>query len=320
MTDAAQAVFRQTVIMFIIVIIGALCYKFKLINDEGKKQLSNLVLYVVNPLLIFLSYQTDMRSELIEGFLWTALMAVITFVVFLLVSKLIFREKPGRDTVIERFSVIYSNCGFMGTPLIFGVFGSDGVFMMNGFITVFNIFVWTHGVMMMSGKSGSNEAGKRISVLKALTAPAIIAVAAGLICLFAGFRLPDMIFTALNNVAEMTTPLAMTVAGASIMSAGIIKSIKHLRVYWVTAVKLLIFPLIGAAVILFLPCPDMPKLITLIEFSCPAAAIGTMFAIKYDHNSEYASQIFAVSTVLSALTLPLIVKLGTTVLEVIRTL
>lgn len=294
-----------------IVIIGALCYKFKLINDEGKKQLSNLVLYIVNPLLIFLSYQTEMRAELIEGFLWAAVMAAVTYTAFIFLSKLIFSGKNEQNSLIERFSVIYSNCGFMGTPLIFGVFGAEGVFIQNGFITVFNLFVWTHGLMMMSGSRD------RKAVLRALRSPAIIAVAAGLICLFLQFKLPDMIYTAFNNVAEMTTPLAMIVAGASIMGAGLLKSVRNMRVYIVTAEKLLVFPLIGGTLISFLPCADMPKLITLIEISCPAATIGTMFAIRYNKNSEYASQIFAVSTLLSAVTLPLMTMLGTTVLELI---
>ena len=317
MTDAAQAVLNQTIIMFMIVIIGALCYKFRIINDEGKKQLSNLVLYVVNPLLIFLSYQTDMRAELIEGFLWTAVMGAATYTAFILLSMLIFRDKEKRETAIERFSVIYSNFGFMGTPLIFGVFGSDGVFIMNGFVTVSNLFIWTHGVSSMSGGSGKSDG--KASVLKVLTTPAIIAVAAGIICLFTGIRLPEIINTALNNVAEMTTPLAMIVAGASIMSAGILKSIRNPRIYLVSLVRLVLLPVIGFAMIAFIPCSEMVKIITLIEISCPVATIGTMFAIKYDRSPEYASQIFAVSTLLSAVTLPLIVKLGTTLLEVLQT-
>ena len=320
MTDASQAVFEQTMIMFVIVIIGALCYKFKLINNDGKKQLSDLVLYVVNPLLIFLAYQTDVRAELIEGFLWTAGMGAITYTVFILLSKLIFRNNDDRKTAIERFSVVYSNFGFMGTPLIFGVFGSDGVFVMNGFVTVSNLFIWTVGVMSISGGADGKDGKSSISLLKAITTPAVIAVITGMICMFTGLRLPDIMCTALNNVAEMTTPLAMIVAGASIMSAGIIKSIKNPRIYLVSAVRLILLPVIGAAIILIIPCPDMPKLVTLIEISCPTAAIGTMFAIKYDRDPDHASQIFAISTLMSAVTLPIIVKLGTTALEALHSL
>ena len=44
------------------------------------------MLNVVNPLLIFLSYQTDMRPELIEGFLWTGAMGVLTYILFIFAS------------------------------------------------------------------------------------------------------------------------------------------------------------------------------------------------------------------------------------------
>ena len=311
MDNASSAVFNQTIIMFIIVVIGALCYKLKIINDEGKKQLSALVLNVVNPLLIFLSYQTDFRTDLLEGLIWSAAMAAITYIMFILLSLVLFRNKEGREAAIERFSTVYSNCGFMGTPLIFGVFRSEGVFIQNGFITVFNLFVWTHGIMTINGEND----GK--SFLKAFRAPAVIAVAAGLICFFFQIKLPEIPFTALNNVAEMTTPLAMIVAGASIMSAGIIKSIKNLRVYLITAVKLLIFPAIGFLAVMWLPSADIVKLITLIEIACPTATIGTMFAIRFNKNSQYSSQIFAVTTLLYAITLPLMVLGGTKLLELI---
>lgn len=310
MGDTVSAVLTQIIIMFIIVVIGAICYKTKIINDDGKKQLSNLVLKVVNPLLIFLSYQTEFRFELLSGFLWTAAMAVITFILFIAASRIIFRNKSDRNNAIERFSVVYSNCGFMGTPLIFGVFGADGVFIMNGFITVFNLFVWTHGVMTI------REESDRKSVLKAFRAPAVIAIAAGLLCFITGLRLPDIVFKALNNVAEMTTPLAMIVAGASIMSAGLLKSIKNIRAYLIALLRLLVFPLAAFLIIMWLPCDDIPKLITLMEIACPTATIGTMFAIQYNRNSEYASQIFAITTIFSLATLPIAAWIGSRLLEI----
>lgn len=309
METASQAVLTQTIIMFIIVIIGALCYKFKLITDEGKKQLSSLVMYIVNPLLIFLAYQTDFRQDLLIGLMWTAIMAVITYAAFILISHFIIPDKQGRETAIERFSVIYSNCGFMGTPLILGVFGSEGVFLQNGFITVFNLCVWTHGIMSMKG-----ERDKK-SILRALKTPALISVFLGLICFFLQLRIPDILYTSLNHVAEMTTPLAMLVAGASIAGSNVIKSLKNPRIYLITFLKLIVFPLIGLLLIAFLPAPETSKLITLIEIGCPTATIGMMFAITFNKNAEYSSQIFAVTTLLSMATLPIIVWIGTALLQ-----
>ncbi len=313
MDTASQAVLQQTIIMFIIVIIGALCYKFKLITDDGKKQLSTLVMYIVNPLLIFLAYQTDFRQDLLIGLGWVAAMAAITYAAFMLIAQFIIKDKKNREAAIERFSIIYSNCGFMGTPLIFGVFGSEGVVLQNGFITVFNLCVWTHGIMTMKGERD----GK--SILKAFKAPALIAVLLGLICFFLQLRIPEIPLTALNHIAEMTTPLAMLVAGASIAASDILKCLKNPRVYLVAFLKLIAFPLVGLFLILFLPAPENAKLITLIEIACPTATIGMMFAITFNKNSEYCSQIFAVTTLLSMATLPLIVRIGTSLIQYFTT-
>lgn len=309
METASQEVLQQTIIMFIIVIIGALCYKAGLITDSGKKQLSTLVMYIVNPLLIFLAYQTDFNIELLEGLLWTAVMAVITFLAFILFSHLLIKDKDKREASIERFSVIYSNCGFMGTPLILGVFGTEGVVLQNGFITIFNFFVWSHGLMTIKGEKSDK------SILKAFKTPAVIAVFLGIICFFFQIRLPEIPVTALNHVAEMTTPLAMLVAGASIAGSNILKSLKNPRIYLITLLKLIILPLAGLLLIAFLPAPETSKLITLIEMACPTATIGMMFAITYEKNAEYCSQIFAVTTLLSMVTLPLIVKAGTLIIS-----
>lgn len=308
MESASQAVLNQIIIMFIIVIIGVICYKAKLISDDGKKQLSSLVMYIVNPLLIFLSYQTDFRTDLLEGLIWTTIMAAITYAVFILLTRVIIHDKDNRETAIERFSVIYSNCGFMGTPLIFGVFGSEGVFLQNGFITVFNLCVWTHGIMSMKGQRDKK------SILRAFKTPALIAVFLGLVCFFLQVRLPEIPYNALNHIAEMTTPLAMLVAGASIAGSNVIKSLKNPRIYLITFFKLIAFPLIALLIMFILPAPETAKLITLIEIACPTAAIGMMFAINFNKNSEYCSQIFTVTTLLSMITLPFIVWVGTTIL------
>lgn len=305
METASQAVLQQTTIMFIIVLLGGICYKCRLITDDGKKQLSSLVMYIVNPLLIFLAYQTDFRTDLLEGLLWTAVMAIITYIAFIALSFIIIRKKCGREFDIERFSIIYSNCGFMGTPLILGVFGTEGVVLQNGFITVFNICVWTHGIMTIKGKTDKKD------VLNAFKAPAVIAVFSGLVCFFLQIRIPEIPLAALNHVAEMTTPLAMLVAGASIAGSNVIKALKNPRIYLVTLLKLIILPLTGLLLIFALPAPEATKLITLIEIACPTATIGMMFAITFDKNAEYCSQIFAVTTLLSMLTLPLIIQIGT---------
>ena len=83
--------------------------------------------------------------------------------VMLVGAYLFIRPREGSNTEIERFSSIYSNCGFMGIPLVNAMFGMEGVFCLTAFITVFNLTVWTHGVILITGEKDVK------SVLEALS-------------------------------------------------------------------------------------------------------------------------------------------------------
>ena len=142
-------IFEQLVKMFFIMLLAILCYKIKLVNQEGNKTVSNLLLLVVNPFVIITTYQTDYKPELVRGLLISFGAAVLCHIVGILVTTLLIRPKGSPDANIERYNAMYSNCGFIGIPLINSVLGSNGVFFLSAYIVVFNLFSWTHGVVLM---------------------------------------------------------------------------------------------------------------------------------------------------------------------------
>ena len=93
MTTTAVTVFNQILIMLFIMIVGSICYKIKLINKEMNKYLSDLVLMLVNPLVIFLSYQREFEDTLLQGLLISLLLATITHVLAIIIAKRIIRKK-----------------------------------------------------------------------------------------------------------------------------------------------------------------------------------------------------------------------------------
>lgn len=299
--EYTSIIIEQTVIMFIIIAAGALCHKLNIITQDANKHLSNVVLQIVMPVMVFMSYQTKYSHSLLNGLLWSFLLSVICFAVTIPLSMLVFKKDDGGNYVIERFSVIYSNCAFMGFPLIDGVFGTEGILYTTAFVTVFNIFVWTHGVMTMK-----NEVSFK-SFLKALKSPTVIAVFLGIICYVANIRLPKAIGEALNYISSMNTPLAMLIAGVTIAQTNIFGMLKNYKIYIVTAMKLIIVPIICAFVLHFIPVSEIVYISVVIATACPAAAIGTLFALSYNRNANYASEIFAFTTLFSAITIPLVV-------------
>lgn len=301
--ELAMILLKQVIIMLIYLCVGAVCYKTGLITVEGNKSLSNFVLYAVNPALIFVSYQQDFSMRLLKGLFATLILSTVGIVTFIIAGTLLIRKKEGRESGIERYSVAYSNCGFMGIPIASVLLGPEGVFYITAFNTVFNILIWTHGVCVISGDK------KEMNLKKVILNPTIIATVLGFICFVLRLRLPEIPYTACSSISAMTAPLAMTVAGVTIARTDILKAVKKIGIYRVSALKLVIMPIV--CILMFAAIPfDIDKtvvLTTVLALACPTATTCTMLTIKYGKNSVYAAEIFAVSTLLSVITLPLVI-------------
>lgn len=318
----AAVVLQQAVIMLILILVGAGCFRLGLLSKDTATQISGLVLKVVNPIVILMSFQRAFDPTLVHNLGWTFLLAVISYLLAFAVSYLCIRNKEGRDVVIERFSTVYSNCGFMGIPLVQAMFGYEGVFYLTAFIATFNAFVWSHGVMQMSGQKSLR------SLLRVLRSPAIIAIVLGLVMFFTQLTLPALpvggeitgigrwVLTFLGLVREcfemigsLNTPLAMFVAGATIVQTDLPAVLRKPRIFYVCFLRLLALPVLTILLFLLFPAEKIVEMTVLAAASAPCAAICTMMSLQYDRNAAYASEIFGVSTLLSIATMPLMMVL-----------
>lgn len=297
-------IIQQAVIMLFLITIGIVIFKVGLLTKQGSKELSSLVIKVVNPIVILMAYQREMDEKLVKGLLIAFGLSLGAFLITIAIAYILIRKKEGTDFNIDRFSIIYTNCGFMGIPLVNALFGDEGVFYLTAFITLFNILIWTHGLVVISGK-GSFKA-----VIKAFLSPSLIAVAVGIIMFAFQIMLPEILAEGLNFVKELNTPLAMFVAGATIAQTNILKALKKPRIYIITVVKLLVVPIVVLILFSFIPVDDIIKLTVVVAMAAPTATICTLFCLEYDKNSLYAAEIFAVTTLASMITLPLIIMLN----------
>lgn len=301
--ENAEIILNQTLIMLILIIVGIICKKTKIITDDGNKELSKLVLTVVNPIVILMAYQTDYKPQLVKNLLIAFGLSILSYIILIIAAYLLIPQKDGRETQIERFSAIYSNCGFMGIPLVNALFGSEGIFYLTAFLTVFNLVVWTHGIILISGERNLKN------IVKVFYSPVIISIVLGIIMFFAQIRLPDIITDSLNFISNLNTPLAMIVSGVTIADTKILKLLKKPGIYYVSFLKLILLPLILIAAFSLFNVNEQVRITVLVAASAPAAAMCTLQCIRYEKNSLYASEIFAASTILSVVTLPIIVHI-----------
>lgn len=313
---------NQILIIFIIIAIGIICYKIKLIDEATNAKLSNILLMLVNPMVIFVAYQREFSGELLEGLLISLLLSIVTHVVSILISYLLIRRKKretliidgirikkyveNKDAEVERTNAIYSNVGFMGIPLVNGIFGTEGVFYVTASITIFNIFLWTQGVIMMSGSSEWSFK----ALMKKLMSPSIIAIAIGLICFLFQLMVPKVVKEAFTHIANLNTPFAMLIAGVTIGKTNILKLLKKFRVFYVAFLKLVFIPVLLLLIFSRFQMNETVFTTAVIMAAAPSATTGILFSIKYGRNSVLSAEIFTVTTLLCAITIPLMVRLA----------
>lgn len=294
---------EKIAMLFLLLLVGVLCRKTGIINAEAVGKLSDLLLLVVTPMVIFDSYQRPFRPELARNLLIALGLSAAVVALQIVAARLLLAGKSA-DRAVERLCAVYGNCSFIGIPLMQGLYGSEGVFYLTAYLTVFNLFLWTHGVVVMTGRADLR------STLRNLRSPAVIGIVLGLICFLLGISLPLPVGEAVASVGSVNTPLAMLVAGAVLAEANLKGAAGRLRAYLVCAAKLLISPALALAVLALLRPEPVVAGMVLLASACPVAASCTMFQVKYQNRGELASELFAMSTLLSAVTVPLTMLLG----------
>ena len=300
---------KQVFIMFLLLLVGYILYKIKIVDNTGKKQITNIVLYVVTPSLILNTYQMDYDPATAKNIVFGLLLSAAALVLAIIVSNVIRVKAKDASLTTERFAMVFGNCGFMGIPLVNAVFGEIGVLYCTTYVTMFNLFCWTYGVILMEkGKGGKKTLWEMLKPLCTIT---IFAIIAGLIMYFAQIKLPATINTTLEYIASMNTPLAMIVSGIYIAQSDLLAAFKKIRVYFLAAVKCLLIPAIFVIILLVLPLDLTLKLTILICAACPTAANTMLFANRFGGDEQIASHIFTVTTLLSVVTMQFIVMVAT---------
>ena len=307
--NLALAAISQIIIMFVLILVGIISYKIKLIDNETNKKLADIVLLLVNPMVIIMSYQRKFEATLLSGLLLSFGLAIATHLICILLSMILLRKR-GADLSIERFAVIYSNCGFIGIPLVNGILGGEGVFYLTAYITIFNLVVWTHGMVSMSGKYNKK------SIIKAILSPSVLSIFVGFLLFICHITLPEIIGKSISYIGDMNTPLAMMVAGVTIAQTNIFKVFVKIRALYISLFKLILIPIGMLMIFRFFNIPDIVILTSILACACPTAATINLFSIRYDKNYIYASELFAITTILSIITIPVVMLLAKLIVSI----
>lgn len=302
--ELSRTVALQVAVVFILIAVGFVLKKRKSLDEHGLKQFTEVLLMIVTPSVLIVSYQKEFKPQLALMLLLAAGCSIFLHAIMVIISTLIFRKEETNNYRISIFSSASSNCGFMAIPLLTAVLGTDGVFFGSAYLAVFNIFYWTYGICIFTGDA------KSLSLKKAFLNPGVIGTVIGLLFFFTGTKLPKIVFDPLNYLAGLNTPVAMLILGSYLADVDFKKTLKKGSIYLVSLLRLIIFPVIAYFLTLVLGLDKTASTAILLTSACPVATVSTLFAARFGLDAGYASELVSFTTVISILTIPLIMLLA----------
>lgn len=313
-------VFATVLSLIVLIIPGFLLTKFKFIDQKASETFSTFVLYGSQTLMVFMGFQGKEYSPKIGRNM--LIVAGITMAVMLgmyVLACLLIRNKSEdvkRRTM--RYGCVFSNCGYMGLPLINSLFYgqdclSEAIIYTAVVLAMFNVLNWTLGAYICTNDR------KSISIKKVLLNPVIIGAVLGFLVYYI-VKIPlvdvapqggkidilvEKIMNSLDIIGNTVTPLSMTVIGIKLAGVDSKQLFLDKDAYYVTAIKLIGMSIFTMLIVKFLPVNDVLKYTMFFLFSTPCATSTALFALRFGGDAKYGSVTVLLSTVLSILTIPL---------------
>lgn len=307
MLSFAGSVTVQVGILFVLILVGLVLFKTKLINNAGMKQIIDILFYAVTPCVVIDSFvNVDFSVQAAAELGIAAAFAAVTTAVGYLFAFIFFRKTKGNRRGVLWYATIYSNCGFFSIPLTKAVLGDKGVFLVSVFVAVFTAFVWTVGLRLFSPEH-------KMSFVKAFINPGMIGIIIGLPLFFFSVKLPAIIGTPVSMLSELNTPLAMIVTGGYLATASLSPKKGDGQMWLSIALRMCIIPLVTLCVFRLCGLHNYSRdalVALMIPAAAPAAANTIMFTGKYGGDIELASRIVPISTLVSIVTVPLLLILA----------
>ena len=296
---------EKMAMLVILLALGYLCARLKLVGPEFNKGLSKLVInfFLVGMILSsVINKEMELTgAEALTGFLMLALMMLICFAIAW-ISPGVLRIKDG-DKGMYRMLVAFMNNGFMGFPIVAAIYGEGAVFFASPSNIPFNLLLYSAGVMLL--REGSE--GEKFKLRNAINAP-LVATLIATIILVLKIPVPVIIDDTVDTISSATVPLSMMCIGLSLGSVSLKDAFVHPRLYGLSFVRLVVCPLIVWFVMSFFITNPVILGTIVILAACPSAVICSILGIENGRDGIESSEAVFLCTVLSMITIPLLVS------------
>lgn len=286
--------------LFAMMLVGALLKRRGMIDENGKRCLTDLCVNVIIPCNIFKSCLIEFNIGIFRSCSLLLLSAIAMQVICLLLNQWIFNRYPVQRKKVLQYCTIVSMSGFLGNPIVEGIYNETGVMYASIFMIPMRIVMWSVGTTYFVANS---VVDKKKVMKNVLTHPCLMAVYLGLICMITQLPLPTVVTETVRYIGSCNSAISMFIIGTLLADVKL-SSIVNRDTAAFSVFRLGILPAVALGLGFLLGLDRMPLGISVLLTGMPAGATAAIFAARYESDAMFATRCVVLTTLLSMLTLP----------------
>ena len=285
---------------------GIVTGKLKIVDEVSTAKLSTLIVKLGQPFLIINALigieptPENIKSGLLILALGTGIHIFMALLAYLL-------AKPIRgfdERKLTEFGMLFTNCGFIGFPILESIFGETGLFYGAFYVVSFHIFTWTWGLAILARGRDDIKITPKKALVNFGTIPSLI----GIVLFLSGLQLPEFLTDFSGYVASLCTPISMLITGANLSRRGMKSMLTNPSVYLTSVTRLVLMPLAVTTALWLVGVPDYMVVFGCVMAAMPTAAVITMFGEMYHISPGCAAELVGSTSLLSVATLMPVIK------------
>lgn len=300
-----MVILQQMLIFLLIMLVGIAARRWGMITQSNQKQLSSIVVNIANPALIISGSLAEGEKAQGRELLLAFGVAAFIFAVMILLSYVfpLLLRYPRQERGVVRLMLVFSNIGFIGMPMVEGIYGERALIYVTVFLIIYNLLFYTFGIFTMNscgGKRGRAEFRKLFN-------PGVIACVISFMLYLGNISLPYIFVRSVTMLSSLTGPLSMMIIGSTLLDIRLRETFTDIRLMGFALLKMIILPVLFLVILKQYISNELLVGVCLIMLAAPVGSMTAMLAGQYDDEFyQLAAKGVSVTTVLSVVTLPLV--------------
>jgi malate permease and related proteins len=254
---------------------------------------TRIIMYVAGPCLVFTSL-SQLTLPLSQFWEMVGAIVVVTLGVAAVSAVLIKLLGLPQRSFLPALTL--GNTGNLGLPLCLFAFGQEGLGLAVAIYVTNSLLQFTFVPLLHT----------RVSAVRTLfSTPMLYGAVAGLAVVISDVHVPEWLANTLGALGDLLIPLMLMALGNTV---GGLKANNLPRAFGLGAARLIISFIVAVGVSFALGLSGVAQGVLVLQGAMPAAVFSYLFAARYERDADDIAGIVLVSTLLGAVTLPLLVS------------